>query len=102
MRKVELVIEAIIFQSRWLLAPFYLGLAFCLLLLLYHFGMQVYEFVLRIPHASETDVILGLLSLIDVVYAFAAATAVALHAELWTGDPELLIADAPWRWRDLR
>jgi uncharacterized membrane protein YqhA len=36
MRKVELIIEAIIFQSRWLLAPFYLGLAFCLLLLLYH------------------------------------------------------------------
>ena len=68
MRKVELVIEAIIFQSRWLLAPFYLGLAFCLLLLLYHFGVQVYEFVLRIPHASETDVILGLLSLIDVVF----------------------------------
>jgi uncharacterized protein (TIGR00645 family) len=68
MRKVELVIEAIIFQSRWLLAPFYLGLAFCLLLLLYHFGVQVYEFVLRIPHASETYVILGLLSLIDVVF----------------------------------
>src|SRR5215813_9816968 len=68
MRKVELVIEAIIFQSRWLLAPFYLGLAFCLLLLLYHFGVQVYEFVLRIPHSSETDVILGLLSLIDVVF----------------------------------
>src|SRR5215470_2862324 len=68
MRKVELIIEAIIFQSRWLLAPFYLGLAFCLLLLLYHFGVQVCEFVLRIPHASETDVILGLLSLIDVVF----------------------------------
>ena len=68
MRKVERLIEAILFQSRWLLAPFYLGLAFCLLLLLYHFGLQVYEFVLRIPHATETDVILGLLSLIDVVF----------------------------------
>jgi uncharacterized protein len=34
--------------------------------------------------------------------AFAAATAVVLHAELWTGDPELLVTDAPWRWRDLR
>lgn len=34
--------------------------------------------------------------------AFAAATAVACHAELWTGDPELLVEDAPWRWRDLR
>jgi predicted nucleic acid-binding protein len=34
--------------------------------------------------------------------AFAAATAVTLHAELWTGDPELLVDGAPWRWRDLR
>jgi predicted nucleic acid-binding protein len=34
--------------------------------------------------------------------AFAAATAVAHEAELWTGDPELLLADATWRWRDLR
>lgn len=34
--------------------------------------------------------------------AFAAATAIAHDAELWTGDPELLTPDAPWRWRDLR
>ncbi len=34
--------------------------------------------------------------------AFAAATAIAHDAELWTGDPELLLPDAPWRWRDLR
>jgi predicted nucleic acid-binding protein len=34
--------------------------------------------------------------------AFAAATARSHDAELWTGDPELLVADAPWRWRDLR
>ena len=34
--------------------------------------------------------------------AFAAALAVARDATLWTGDPELLISDAAWRWRDLR
>lgn len=34
--------------------------------------------------------------------AFAAATAIAHGAPLWTGDPELLIDGAPWRWRDLR
>jgi len=34
--------------------------------------------------------------------AFAAATAQAHEAELWTGDPELLVTDAPWAWRDLR
>ena len=34
--------------------------------------------------------------------AFAAATAQAHDAELWTGDPELLVNGAPWAWRDLR
>ncbi len=34
--------------------------------------------------------------------AFGAALAVARRAELWTGDPELLIEGATWRWRDLR
>ncbi len=34
--------------------------------------------------------------------AFAAATAIARGATLWTGDPELLLDGAPWRWRDLR
>lgn len=34
--------------------------------------------------------------------AFAAALAVSLRGELWTGDPELLIDDAAWAHRDLR
>jgi predicted nucleic acid-binding protein len=34
--------------------------------------------------------------------AFGAALAVAERAELWTGDPELLIDEATWRWIDLR
>lgn len=34
--------------------------------------------------------------------AFAAATATAHGATLWTGDPELLLTNAPWTYRDLR
>ena len=34
--------------------------------------------------------------------AFAAALAVATEATLWTGDSELLVDGAAWRWRDLR
>lgn len=34
--------------------------------------------------------------------AFAAATAAALDAELWTGDRELLVDQSAWRWRDVR
>ncbi len=34
--------------------------------------------------------------------AFAVALAIDSDAEVWTGDPEILVEDAPWRWRDLR
>jgi ribonuclease VapC len=34
--------------------------------------------------------------------AFAAALAVEHDATLWTGDPELLVSSASWRYRDLR
>jgi len=34
--------------------------------------------------------------------AFAAATAITNNATLWTGDPELMIPSASWRWHDLR
>ena len=68
MRKVEFAIEWVLSQSRWILAPFYLGLVFCLLLMLIHFGKQLFHFVARIHIASESDVILGVLGLIDVVF----------------------------------
>ena len=68
MRKIEHAIETIIFQSRWILAPIYLGLAFCLLLLLIHFCKQLFGFVLQIWVATESDVILGVLSLIDLAF----------------------------------
>ena len=68
MPKFERVIEAILFQSRWTLAPFYLGLAFCLLLMLFHFGRELIHFVATIPSAKESDVILGVLALIDLTF----------------------------------
>ena len=34
--------------------------------------------------------------------AFGAALATTEGATLWTGNPELLVADASWQWRDLR
>ena len=68
MPKFERVIESILFQSRWTLAPFYLGLAFCLLLMLIHFVRELVEFVIKIPQATESDVILGVLALIDLTF----------------------------------
>jgi len=68
MQKIERVIETILFQSRWLLAPIYLGLVVCLLLLMVHFGHELFNFVLKIPTAKEADVILGTLGLIDLAF----------------------------------
>jgi uncharacterized protein (TIGR00645 family) len=68
MKKIEFYIETILFQSRWILAPFYIGLAFCLLLLLFHFCQQLFGFLLKIPGASEAEVILGVLGLIDLAF----------------------------------
>jgi uncharacterized protein (TIGR00645 family) len=67
MRQIELLLERILFQSRWLLAPFYLGLVGSLLLLLVHFLQQFFEFMTKIHIASESEVILGVLSLVDLV-----------------------------------
>jgi len=67
MRKPEYLLEGFLFQSRWLLAPFYIGLVIGLFGLLIHFIRQLYEFVMHLPSAGEADVILGILALIDVV-----------------------------------
>jgi len=68
MRRIERAIEVVLFQSRWLLAPFYLGLAFCLLLMLIHFAKELFAFVVKIHVATESDVILGVLGLIDLTF----------------------------------
>ncbi|MBX9774172.1 MAG: TIGR00645 family protein [Xanthobacteraceae bacterium] len=68
MRKFERTIEAILFQSRWTLAPFYLGLAFCLFLMLFQFMRELIHLVVKIPAATEADVILGVLALIDLTF----------------------------------
>jgi uncharacterized protein (TIGR00645 family) len=67
MRRIENILEFILFQSRWLLAPFYLGLVVSLVLLFIHFLEQLAGFVVKIHLASESEVILGVLSLVDLV-----------------------------------
>jgi len=68
MKWVERQVETLIFISRWLLAPFYLGLIVSLLLLLVHFFRQLAEFIVHVRTASEADVTLGVLSLIDITF----------------------------------
>lgn len=66
LKRVELMFEALLFNSRWLMAPFYLGLVISLAVLLLKFGAILVEFILHAYGAKESDIILGVLSLIDV------------------------------------
>ena len=68
MHRIERVIETAIFNSRWILAPFYFGLIICLVLLLIHFLKQLFEFIVHIRAAEEAEVVLGVLGLIDVTF----------------------------------
>ena len=67
MKQVERRMEALIFGSRWLLAPLYLGLVLALALLLVKFAKELIHFVPLVFTAEGGDVIIGILSLIDVV-----------------------------------
>jgi len=59
-------VEAIIFNSRWLIAPFLLGLVVGLAALVLKFLIKLYEFVIHIPQAPPADVIVGILTLVDL------------------------------------
>jgi uncharacterized protein (TIGR00645 family) len=66
---IERQLEKILFASRWLLAPIYLGLVIALCVLLITFGKKLYFFVAKAFVATEADVIVGILSLIDLALA---------------------------------
>ncbi len=67
--RIEAILEGIIFQSRWIMAPFYLGLVFTLCLLLVKFVQEIIHEIPVIFSASQADVILFALSLIDMSLA---------------------------------
>jgi uncharacterized protein (TIGR00645 family) len=65
-RQTERLIETIIFASRWILAPFYLGLALALFVLLIKFMFELVHIAEMAFTATESQVILGLLALVDL------------------------------------
>jgi uncharacterized protein (TIGR00645 family) len=63
---IERAIEKVLFASRWLLAPLYLCLVVGLVGLLVKTGQELVHFVTTMLVAKESDVIISLLSLIDL------------------------------------
>ena len=66
MRRSERGFEAAIFLSRWLLAPFLVGLFCSLILLIYRFVADFYALALELPRLAWHDLAVGVLNLIDV------------------------------------
>jgi uncharacterized protein (TIGR00645 family) len=64
--KVESVIEKIIFASRWVQAPLYVGLIIGGVLYAYKFLMEVIHLVSEINVISESALMLGVLTLVDI------------------------------------
>ncbi|MCU0953035.1 MAG: TIGR00645 family protein [Hyphomicrobium sp.] len=64
--KAEQFLENAIFASRWLLAPFYLGLALSIVVVLFTFMAEFFHLATHAFTATESDVILGVLALVDL------------------------------------
>lgn len=63
---MEKLIESLFYASRWLLAPIYIGLSLTLILLGIKFFQELFHFFPMVVSASETDLVLLTLSLIDL------------------------------------
>ena len=57
----------LIFLSRWLQAPLYLGLIVAQAVYVYHFLIELWHLVTAAPKITETEIMLTVLGLIDVV-----------------------------------
>ena len=65
---MERILESIIFKARWLMAPFYLGLALSLVVLLIVYINEFISFFSGGIRFDETSIILLVLTLIDLSF----------------------------------
>lgn len=64
---IERTIERLLFASRWLLAPVYLGLSLALIALGVKFFQEAFHLMTHILSTPEADMVLSVLALIDMV-----------------------------------
>jgi uncharacterized protein (TIGR00645 family) len=68
LKNIEHILEKVMFASRWLMAPFYLGLIICLIVLLITFCSELIHFFTGGMTFEETEIILFALTLIDLSF----------------------------------
>jgi len=65
MKKLEILLESLLFGSRWLLAPFFFGLVLAILALLFKFSKALLGLLAGVLTGSEAQPIIGILTLVD-------------------------------------
>lgn len=63
---IERILEKFLFTSRWLLAPFYVALVVALAGLMMKALQELWHFITHVFAATESDIILAVLSLVDL------------------------------------
>ncbi len=63
---MEQILERLLYRARWLLAPIYLGLSLALIALGIKFFQEVFHLLVGIAALKEADMVLVVLSLIDM------------------------------------
>ncbi|OJZ18736.1 MAG: hypothetical protein BGP21_07225 [Thiobacillus sp. 65-29] len=67
MQHLERILERFMFASRWLLAPFYVGLVLAIGLLLVKFAKEFYALFQVLASGDSGNLMVGVLTLVDVV-----------------------------------
>ncbi|MFT4837098.1 MAG: hypothetical protein ACJAYB_003002 [Psychromonas sp.] len=65
-KKIEIALETTIFKSRWLLAPFYVGLMLSIILLFVKFVQEFWHIASNVISMQESEVVIGILALVDL------------------------------------
>ena len=65
-KKIEYVVESFIFNSRWLLAPFFIGLIICIGILLVKFSQELAHLFPTLLSTSDSTIIVSVLTLVDI------------------------------------
>ena len=65
-RRAEYYLERVMFQSRWLLAPLYVGLVAALLMIGWSFALELMHALPHLMGGKESDIILIVLGLVDL------------------------------------
>ena len=63
---MDAIVERIMYASRWLLAPIYLGLSLALVALGIKFFQEIFHVLPHVIQIGEADLVLVVLSLIDI------------------------------------